>query len=59
MILEILRHHKVTTPEPQQTSHPTMPVTSSVAAAETEAISKTTQSREKTDDTASKKETHS
>jgi len=32
-----------------------MPVTSSVAAAETEAISKTTQSSEKTDDTASKK----
>ena len=55
MIREILRRHKVATPEPQQTSRPTTPVTSSVAAAETEAISKTTQSHEKADDTASKK----
>jgi len=54
MIREILRRHKVTTPELQNTSRPTTPVTSS-AAAETEATSKTTQSHEKADDAATKK----
>ena len=59
MIREILRrHHKVTTPIPQQSSRPTTPMTS--PAAETEATPVTTQSHEKTeyattDGTATKK----